>query len=362
VLSVYIDGTAKDLAAQRAWRVQVDRGILDLRLWLEGSLHREREAFERCVRLLERELEGFAVTVGAAGWAGFITTRGVHAVQQLPVPAPTLVVWSTGMCVAPYVRVLKEMRPVVVAVVDARGATIYSYQCGALDRLENLRAHHVVEPPLHMGNAPRQGFHSGTHGETGHDAAQRSRLEGRDRMLAEASARIMELAKADGWIVLGGIPRVVAHLARLLAPRARGRLREAAALDIHASDAEIAEAARAGASALRDAWDEARVTDIAGRAGSMRRGVLGPEATHRALEQASVRELYLTHRYLMDHMTDAEDAVRSALDQGAVIEEVSRSVAERLDEHGGIAALLRFAVPEIGAGRDQPPLQMANGR
>ena len=69
---------------------------------------------------------------------------------------------------------------------------------------------------------------------------------------------------------------------------------------------------------------------------------MGPSETKAALEQASVRELFLTHGYLENHAADAEDAVRAALGQDAVVEEVSGEAAQQLDALGGIAAGLRF--------------------
>ena len=342
VLSIYVDGTAADPAIQRAWRLQLEHGLKDVRTWLADSSHEERESFERCVRLLEGELASFISSVGAPGWVAFITPDGAREAHQVPVAVPTLAVWSTGPCLAPYMRALKEARPVVVAVADARKADLYRYRLAHLDRIETVRAHHTVERPSHMGSPPRQGFHSGTRGTAGQDAAQRSLLEGRDRMLVDAVDRIGHLAGSDGWILLAGIHRVVTRLAEQLAPIAPDRVLALDSLDVHASDAEIAEAARAGASTLRVASDAKRVAQIVDHAGAHGLGVLGPADTRSALGQSCVRELYLTHRYLEDHAAEAEDAVRAAIDQDASVEEVSGIAAERLDEHGGMAAGLRF--------------------
>jgi hypothetical protein len=347
VLSIYIDGTAADPAIQRAWRLQLEHGLKDVRVWLDDAPRDERESFERCARLLEGELASFNASVGAPGWVAFITADGTHDAHPLPVPVPTLAVWSTGLCVAPYMRALQETRPVVVAVVDARKADLYRYRVGKLDRIEKVRAHHAVEQPSHMGTQPRLGFHSGTRGTAGQDAAQRTLLEGRDRMLADAVERIGDLAGHDGWILLGGIRRVVAALSQQLAPLATDRVLEVGSLDVHASEAEIVEAARTGASALNSARDSKRIAAIADQSGARGLGVLGPAGVQRALEQGSVHELYLTHRYLEDHAADSETAVRSALDQDASVEEVSGPAADFLDERGGLAAGLRFRPANI---------------
>jgi hypothetical protein len=231
---------------------------------------------------------------------------------------------------------------VVVVLADARKATLFRYRLGKLDLVATVHAHHVIDHPEHMGTAARVGFHTGTRGRAGHDAAQRSQLTGRDRMLAETVARASELAGSDGSILLGGIKRVVARLAERLAPTAPGRVLELETLDVHASGADVASAARDGASALRNGLDERRVAEIEEAAGAHGLGAVGPEDTRLALSQTSVGELYLTRRYLEDHAAEAEDAVRAALDQDAVVEEVSGAAAERLDSRGGIAAGLRF--------------------
>jgi hypothetical protein len=350
VLSVYIDGSAVDPAEERAWRLQLDHELEKLSQSLDTSLPGERERFETCLRLLDAALAGFDPAIGSPGWAAFVTAEGIHAPQALPARTPTMAKWRTGPYLAPYLRALKESRPVVVVVADARKATIYVRRLGKLDREEVIHAHHPIEHPLHMGAPPRGGFHTGTRGAAGHDMAERALLKGRDRMLADTAARVGVLADGDAWILLGGIKRVIARLDQELEPIAPHRVLALASLDIHASEAEIAEAARVGAAELRDAFDTRRLGEIADEAGALGLGAIGPSATKLALEQACVRDLYVTDRFLDGHVRDAEQDVRSALDQDATVECVSGKAAELLDQHGGIAAGLRFRPAPIGDG------------
>lgn len=347
VLSIYLDGSESDPAMQRSWRVQLDHSLEDLRRWLEDSSHAEREEFAQCVRRLDTAVAGFSAGIGAPGWAAFITADRIHDAQPLPAPTPTVAVWSTGPHVAPYMRALKECRPVIIIVADARRASIYRYRLGKADRVDVIHAHHIVDQPEHMGAPPRQGFHTGTRGSTGRDAAQRSLLQGRDRMIAEAADRARELAGGDGWILIGGIKRVAARLAQLLETLAPNRVTQLGSLDVHASDADIAQIARSGASELRDMVDDRRIAEILELAGAHGLGAVGPEEARLALEQSSVRDLYVTHRYLEDHAAGAEEAIRAALDQDASVEEVSGRAAERLNQHGGMAARLRFRANAI---------------
>ena len=349
VLSVYLDGSSENPASRSAWRVQLDNSLKDVRRWLEGSSHDEREAFERCAALLDAQLRDFQGAVGSPGWVAFITAGGVSDAEALPAPAPTLAVWSTGICMTPYMRVLKQTRTVVVLLADARRVQLYTYAAGILQPAQTLRAHAVTEPPSHMGDAPRLGFHAGTRGTTGHDAAQHALQAGTDRMIAEATRRSAQIAGDDGWIVVGGIPEVGAHLLSALERIAPGRVLRLEGLDIHATEAQVTAAAEEGASRLRDEMDLRHVLDITGATGDEAFVARRPAETRQALERGQVRELYFTAQYAEDHLAEAEVAVRSAIAQGARVEEVSRAVAQRLDEFGGMGARLRYRLPSGGA-------------
>lgn len=351
VLSVYLGGSVEDFAAQRSWRVKLDHSLKDLRTWLADSSRTEREQFEDCAKLLEEQLAPFSRGIDAHGWVAFISRQGVRYAERLPVPMPTLAVWSTGACVAPYIRALKQTRPVVVAVVDRRKATLFSYEQGTLERKNTVHAHATAGPVSHMGDAPRVGFHPGVRGATGRDAAQRVMLKGTRRMLKQVAQDAQSLAGSDGWILTGGVPHASAELARLIADSAPGRVLNLDSLDVHASDAEIAQAAQHGASTLRDNFDLHRIDDIVQSSSAVGAVALGPAETHEALEQGRVRELYLTNSFIEDHAAGAEDAVRRALSQGAIVEEVSRDAATRLDAHGGMAARLRYRLTPVTAAR-----------
>jgi hypothetical protein len=350
VLSVYIDGTSHDPARQHAWRVQLDHSLEAARRSLTSAPHAERAAFEGCVALLDERLARLGVTgaIGAPGWVAFITPSKVHLAEAAPAPMPTLAVWSTGICLTPYVRALKQTRPVVVVVADARKARIYRYAAGTLESPETIHAHAVTEPPSHMGAPPQRGFHGGTRGATGEAAEERALAAGTTRMVADVVRTASELAGLDGWIVAGGIPRVATRLAHAIERVAEGRVQRVE-LDVHATDAQVAAAARDGASALRDAADLRAVEEIIAAAEHTGPAAIGPEATGYALEQACVRELYLSESYVRDHPLAAEQAVRAALAQDAVVEEVSREVASRLDAHEGVGARLRYPLAKAGA-------------
>lgn len=254
------------------------------------------------------------------------------------------------MCVAPYIRALKVTRPVIVALIDAKEARVYRYRVGELQLLDTFHAHATIVEPVHMGDAPRAGFHPGVRGETAHDAVQRARAAGTERMLHHAASAVVRHAAVDAGVVIGGSARMATRLAEV-AQSLGGRVIRLESLHADASQAEIMAAAKAGASALRDRVDLQRLADILESEAERGMAALGPEATRRALERRAVRDLFITSRFLEDHLADAEDAVRAALDQGATVEQVSSDAAAKLDEHGGLAARLRFHVPDDGTAR-----------
>lgn len=341
VLSVYVEGQTDDPAQRDRWRLQLEQALEAERSRLADASREDRERFATCVGMLERELDSAGVPGARGGWVAFITPEGAWYSKSVPMRFATSAVWGRGAWVAPYVQALCEVHTVFVAVMDARAVWVYRYRHGELDRLDELHAHHHVDTPLHMGDTSRVGFHSGTRGVTGHDAAQRAHLEGTRRMLSEAAERIHKLAEEDGWIVLGGIANVVARMTPLLAPLA-DRVSVADTLDVHSSPAEIAEAARRGAAALRERHELGAVHEIAHSAEAGALSALGEETTRKALEQSCVRELYLSPTFI-DHRPEATSrALRRAFDQSAHVEVVTGKAAQQLDELGGIAAQLRY--------------------
>ena len=342
VLSVYLGGAAEDPAARRVWRTDLNRSIRDLRRWLVGSSHDEREQFERCVALLDQTLAPFGGGLPSPGWAGFITDRMVDDAERLPVPMPTMAVWSTGMCIAPYIRALKVTRPVIVAVADARATCVYRFHAGALTLLDRVHAYATIDAPSHMGSVPRIGFHAGVRGQPAGDAVKRAHDVGTERMLREAELIIAKHAGVHGAIIVGGASRVARQLQQLLIASVSHRVLQLDSLHADATESAVIQAAAAGASMLRNDEDLRRVAEIIAAHARHDGATLGSAATRVALEQRAVRELYVTGTYLEQHRVDAEGIVRLALDQAATVEQVSGDAAVHLDEYGGVGARLRY--------------------
>jgi hypothetical protein len=137
------------------------------------------------------------------------------------------------------------------------------------------------------------------------------------------------------------------------------RALHASTLDVHATEAQIAAVARESASALRNAFDLEQISEsLAGGQGESK-GVTGYADCLRVLATRSVRDLYFTERFLDDRPTDAETAVRLALECHASIEHVSGAAAERVDARGGIAARLWYVGARLYSAQSGEPTRSA---
>lgn len=342
VLSVYVNGEEPDPAKRRRWRVDLRNSLNDIQSWLEGSSHAEREAFLACRRQLLEQLDAMRGIIRGPGWVAFYTTAGATHTGPVPAPVPTMAVWSTGPCLTPYVRALKEGRPVFIMVADSRKVRIFRYAARAITAVETIHAKPRVEHPTHMGAPPRPGFHTGTRGTAGADEAQRELHEGTMHMLHQAVTKVAQLATDSAFIVVGGIPTVARALLRLL-PMDVARAMHAERLDVHATKAAVAEVARQSASLMRNAEDLQLIDEALSGAAGNGRGVTGSLDTQRALAEGRARDVYFTQAFLENHTADAEAMVRLALGTQAQLEQVSGAAAARLDGVGGIAARLRYA-------------------
>ena len=342
-LSVYLTAWTDDPAKRETWRIELKNTLDARREGLRLASHAEREDYDACVRHLWEYLNPVHGVLGEPGWVAFVTTDGVRHAEALPVAMPLRVDWGVGIQLAPYIRVLKNHLPAIVAVVDAKHARVYRYAVNRLTSVASMRAHKRVHALPPMGSAPREGFHTGTRGATGSDLADRARLVGRDRMLHELCERLVAESSPDGWIVLGGISGVVEAAFNLLPSHDQKRARRLDALDVHATEAQIvATTDHAVAEASRER-DSTLVDDVIALARAHGKGSTGWETTEESLRQRATETLLFTDHALSDHPVELERAVALALEQGADVEHVSGTGATRLNaEAEGIGARLRF--------------------
>jgi hypothetical protein len=342
VLSVYLNAEETDPAARRAWRVRLDSMLRDLTGRLKDAPDEEREAARAASALIRQELERYGGLLPGRGWLGFATPDRLRFAEPTPVPMPNVVRWEDGAHMTPYLRALKQWRPVTAAVVDSRRARIVRYLHGELNEEEVLHADSTPGGSS-AGSSNRASTHSGVRGETREDAVRRSGEVSTQRMIREVAGLLSEAANDGHLLLMAGNPETTAGLLRALPEPARERAMEMPGIHAETSSAELKRAIEAAASTLSANLQRALVEEVIEATRSAGRACLGREQTERALRAGAVDTLILSRSFARAEPSAAERLVDLAFEQGASVEEISDAAAGELDREGGIGARLRFA-------------------
>lgn len=341
VLSVYLDIDQHDFAERARWRTSLGNLVSARRQ--EAA---DTDAFNRALAHLEPALEPDRNEFkNGRGWAGFATADELIHAGTLPVPMPDLARWEKGLHVAPYVRTLKQDRPVVAAIVDSRRARVLMYRQGGLSEDEDLRADTFIGDLTDVNVAKRPAAHSGVRGKTGTDAAQRILEVERDRLLQRVAEEVTRQAGDHGFVVVGGIQRAAHALRDRLDAVDDTRVTTRPSLNFHMSEADIREVLESAASELSEARQARILERVVEQARSGGLGALGPEATEQALREGRVDTLVVSRGLRRERPDVAARLEGAAFDQGASVVEVARDPGRTLDEEGdGAGALLRYRI------------------
>ena len=346
VLSVFLPQVLQDPAQRHGWRVALNDAIRGITSAQEAASHEERGNLAAALEQLEHEIERIGGRVSTSGWIGYIGAGRTWLASPLRITPPLLVHWGLGIRVAPLLPALHEPPPVAVGIVESGNADVYRWDGAELTRVDTLHAHAHTEPVTHMGATPRQGFHSGTRGRTGHDQAERERLVGHHRMVRTLVERLTEVAGPRGWILLGGAPAARHDAWLALANRGQGAARELAELHLGATPFEVAQRVADGVKRMQDDADERRVEAVLDASAAGGRGVCGISPTLSALSAGVVNEVLLSAQLVTASPMEAERVVGKALQAGVRVTCVSARAAELLDARaGGVASERWFASP-----------------
>lgn len=344
VLSVYLETRVTDPAMRDAWRPTLSNALRDV----EASVvEEERSEFAQARVALEEEMPKLGGVWGAEGWVAFVTAEGVRLSVDVPTHCPTIAAWREGPVVAPCMRVLKELRPVIIALVERGAARIYRYAWGALEELPDmtLAADEHPAPGVAPGPGRRGQSVPAPRSATGTERAQRREEAAFESLASELAARLAELAGEDMWILVGGSREWARVAGDALPERLAGRVLVSETLNHDASPAEITDEARRAATALRASHGQALLDSLLHDAGAPGLSASGVPAVQRALHRHAVDLLLVSPVFMHGEAEVAEDAVRATLLQGGDVEVLSGDAAERLDETAdGVIAKLRFAL------------------
>ncbi len=343
VLSVYVDGVGRDPALRRVWRRRLSHELEREEHRLRRENPEDAEAFKSAEERLLRELDDFDAFLPGKGWVGFATAGEIRHAETLPVQVPNLVRWASGPKVAPYIRGLKQLRPMAIALLDQRRCRIFLYKEGEVTEVEDLRADTFLGDLMDPSSPQRGGRHSGTRGETATDAAQRFLGEGTRRMLKKVKEVCLDLIDPDGFLILGGNQEAIANARPFFPRQLDRRILEKPSLFVEMSPADVKKAAAEGASALAKLRQNSLLEEITERAYSGGNGSLGAEETVRALREGRVDILALSRGFVETNPDLADQCVSEAFRQGADVRVFGGDPADRLDAAGGgIGARLRY--------------------
>lgn len=347
VLSVYADGVGHDPAMRRAWRRRLEQELEREEERVARTDPSELGAFRAAREHVAKEVDRFPSFLPGKGFVAFSTAEGLQHAEVLPVQVPILVRWEDGPRVAAYIRGLKQLRPMVTALVDSRRARVFLYREGKLEEVEDLRADTFLGDLADTAASKRAMPHTGSRGETGTDAAQRALDAGRERMLRMAKERVLELAGPDGFVLLGGSQEALAALRSLMPKGIEERVLENPSLFVEMSAAEVKAATAEGASVLSKRRQTALLNQVLEQARGRGNGCLGGKDTVKALREGRVDILLLSKSFVEANPDFADECVGDAFRQNAEVRVLSGEPGERLDaEGGGIGARLRYRLEE----------------
>lgn len=350
VLSVYVDADQRDPAQRDAWRVTLEREVSRLRRTLEqdrgGDLGGFDSAWALVAGLLRTDEHG---SMSKRGWVAFATPDRVWHAGAVPAHMPSSVSWQKGIRAAPYVRALKQQRPVTVVLVDGRRARVFEQVEGVITELQGVLADADLGDLTDVGMRKGSGRSTGVRGATTTDQAQRLREVASERMRKSLADLIDARVGQNGVVVVGGPAEAARKLVAILPRRLHGRVAERPSLHLEMGAAEVREAIRAAAGDLSEHGHGSLVAEVADTTRAGGKGAMGEKDTLAALEAKAVDTLLLSRAFIQAHPRVADDAVGLAFAQGADVEEVSGSAGERLDRDAdGIAARLRFVPGAAG--------------
>ncbi|MHB1191810.1 MAG: baeRF10 domain-containing protein [Longimicrobiales bacterium] len=350
VLSVYVDADQRDPAQRDTWRVHLEGEISRLRRSLEHANDADLASFDTAWALVSHELKtGEHASMSKRGWVAFATPDRIWHAGGVPAHMPSLVAWQRGIRAAPYVRVLKQERPVLAVLLDGRRARVFEHVEGSTAEVDGLMADTEVGDLSDSGMSKSAGRSSGVRGATSTDQGQRLREVAAERLRKELADLIDQRSRDDGIVVLGGTGDAVKRLMALLPRSLEGRVAERASLHLEMTAAEVRDEIRSAAGDLSEQGHLALVAGVADAARAGGKGALGLDDTLKALEGRRVDTLLLSRSFIQEHPVPADQAVGLAFSQGAYVEELSGEAGGRLDQEGlGIAARLRFLAGAAG--------------
>ncbi len=342
VLSVYLNAGQTDPASKSAWHVRFREAIREV---LRDAESDEQGAadFDAALSLISEALGEPVDFLEGKGWVGFATKDKLLYAEGLPVPMPDLTRWEAGIRVAPYLRALKQARPVAVAIADSRRVRVLRYEGGELIEVDDLRAD-ADFGDLHDSKGSRRAETStGVRGATGKDRAQALQDLETERLVEMAAKLVADVAGSEGTVVLGGVAAPVARLRKELPTQLQERTAIRTKLSFDLPTPGIRDEVEDAASRLSKARQVHLLDSMFDLALAGGAACIGRNATERSVRERRVRLIAISDTLQRAEPDAADHLVGRAFECGASAVEVPATAYPRLDEEAdGVAALLHY--------------------
>lgn len=341
VLTVYLDTDQHDPAQRGVWRTRLDRACAELRRELEAA-GKDTAPFTAARERLEASLPADGFLPGE-GWVAFASHDRVHYADGVPFSVPNLVLWDTGLHLAPYFRGLKQLRPAILVVADRRHARFIRFREGALEEEPGLVAFADLGDVSDSGVAKRAARSTGVRGATAKDLARRFLQVEAERLHHDAVDRVRTEVGNDGLVLLGGPTETTSRLLNLLDKSLLPRTRVVSGVSVEDDTSRMAPLVRDAVSELSRSLQEVLLEEVLSQALSQGKGKTGTRDSRKALRENRADLLLVSSGLLEREAELADQLVGAALDQSADVELLVGNAATRLDEVGeGLAVRLRY--------------------
>ena len=353
-LTLYVDIDQNKSSNRRGgYLVQAEASLKELGESVDDPSY--QEAAERALKLLKD-----MTPKGVSALVAIHRSADLEAVHQLKVPLPKGAYWQRGAFLRHVIEAMDEYERYAVVITDKMHARILTVYMGEV--VEHSDLFNPIDGKI--ASTAKDERWSQARQQRHHD----EKVANHVKRVVEALQSLSVNVRFDRLIVAG--PTVAASgVARLLPRRLHGKLVETINLPISASEKQVLDKVSAVQERMEREHEREMVSSLLEELHAGGRAAAGLEDVTRAIGAARVWRLF----YVRDLAAEGSQCSscgalipgdvascpvcgegtapvvrfvdrmgRSVLDAGGQVEVVAGEAAEKLDEVGGVAALLRY--------------------
>lgn len=351
VLSIYLNVDAavqENQANNPAWRIALKNGLGKIDHSQEDET--EHQIWQTIYQRATDELDDYVPS--SRGLAMFISSEHM-VVYHLPASPPKNIVAYGLLNLTPLLWTLDEYEQYLVALVDKDEAHFLTSYMSNIDRLEAMASDRFTydfrqKTLMPHPTGPKGDSGTGTAGGSYRDRFDDKMGEWIARFHREVADHIRDRSRKHGIkrVVLGGDEKAACNVRDYLHNSVRDHLVGVLPIPMSADNNEVLKRVLPVALDYGHQQETRLVEDVIGHARAEGgRGTLGYDAIEKALKHQQVDLLVAMWPEGDGEALNA--LLINAIRSGAEVEFVRGEAAEMLAQHGGIAARLYYAVPQV---------------